>query len=52
MSGLYVMSPEVRWFMNLMRYKFQTRMLLRRYRIVGSGCAGSLGRTGNPPYKS
>jgi hypothetical protein len=33
MTALYVMSPEVRWFVDLMRYRFQTRVLLRRYRV-------------------
>lgn len=33
MTALYVMSAELRWFVDLVRFRFQTTMLLRRYRI-------------------
>ena len=32
MTELYVLSPEVRHYMDLARYRFQTLVLLRRYR--------------------
>ena len=32
MTAVYEMSAEVRFYMNLARYRFQTTVLLRRYR--------------------
>jgi len=33
MTALYVMSPEVRLYMDLARYRFQTTVLMRRHRV-------------------